>query len=84
MKTITKPLTSPSRIATRVRRPSRQLVQLETKRVAFGLTDAEKAALDDIYAAQEREALSEADVDRMAEQDAEGRLFTHRHPNPHD
>lgn len=74
------PITTPVRTL----RPSvaRECV-LTVKRYRLGLSEEEARELDLLMRANEQEVLSEEDVDRMAEQDAEGRLFA-THTNPHD
>jgi hypothetical protein len=79
-------LTLPKRITTPVKTMNPTLLRLERKRVSEGLSEEENRALDGIYSELERAVTepSEQDVDAMAEREAEGRLFKHRHLNFHD
>ncbi len=45
-------------------------------------SEEEKAALDAIYDQQDNQALSEADVDRLAEERGEARVYYHSFVNP--
>lgn len=83
---MTRPLAAPQRVATKVQRPNAQLLDLESKRLRSGLTEAEKAALASIYANLEAEAtrLNQHDIDRLAEERGEGRTIPGRRTNFHE
>lgn len=76
-----KKITMPRRISTPVRRLDPRIRQLEATRLSTGLTAEQQAALDEMYRDAEAHALSEQDVDRLAEEHAEGRR-AHYHDLP--
>lgn len=80
---------TPAPITTPVRRLSLRAsreCQLVQKRAKTGLTAEEQAALTEIYREQDAEAhrLTEQDVDALAEERGEARLFSPTHPNIHE
>lgn len=81
-------ITDPKPVTTPIASVDTPLFRLELKRVGCGLSPEEQAALDEIYAQEDRSIPTEADIDRLAAllEDArtEARTFPQRHVNFHE